>query len=481
MVKIGNSFERGQESDRIRIGAPREPGSASCSIPALLSNRMGALGAVLSTSYPESVRFLYALGNEFKTIKFGLDRIRALLDALARPQDSCRFVHVAGTNGKGSTCAFIENVLRQAGLRTGLYVSPHLVEPTERIRIGGEPVTPAEFTAAFDKVHATAERLIGSGGIDMHPTYFETITAMAFYLFREKGAEVVVLETGMGGRLDATNVVTPLVSVITPIDFDHEKFLGATIPEIAFEKAGILKPGRPAVFSGQRPEALEVLDRQAEEIGSPVTHSTDWQARDLRIHAFGAKFLATNGTTELGVDCPLIGEHQVDNAMTAIAALSVLAAMGGEFEGLSPKIVHAGIATTHWPGRLELVRTAPGVFLDGAHNPAGARVLAAYIRRFHADKRVRMIFGAMRDKDIHAMGPELFPLANELVFTTPNQARAFRGEELREISGEAQARVIDSPAEALEFALKAPPEDVVFITGSLYLVGEVRALLSPAG
>ena len=201
----------------------------------------------------------------------------------------------------------------------------------------------------------------------------------------------------------------------------------------------------------------------------------------MRIHAFGAKFLATNGTTELGVDCPLIGEHQVDNAMTAIAALSVLAAMGGEFEGLSPKIVHAGIATTHWPGRLELVRTAPGVFLDGAHNPAGARVLAAYIRRFHADKRVRMIFGAMRDKDIHAMGPELFPLANELVFTTPNQARAFRGEELREISGEAQARVIDSPAEALEFALKAPPEDVVFITGSLYLVGEVRALLSPAG
>jgi dihydrofolate synthase/folylpolyglutamate synthase len=410
-----------------------------------------------------------------------LDRIRALLDALDRPQEACRFVHIAGTNGKGSTCAFIECVLRRAGLRTGLYVSPHLVEPTERVRICGESVTPEEFADAFEIVHSTAERLASSGSIDMHPTYFETMTAMALHLFREKRAEVVVLETGMGGRLDATNVVTPLVSVITPIDFDHEKYLGATIPEIAFEKAGILKPGRPAVFSRQRPEALEVLERRAWETDSPVTHATDWQARDLRIHAFGSKFLATNGAMQFPVDCPLIGEHQVDNALTAIATLSVLATAGGEFEGLSPESIHNGIASTRWPGRLELVRTAPGVFLDGAHNPAGARALGAYIRRFHADKRIWMVFGAMRDKDIHVIGPELFPLAHELIFTTPNQSRAFHAAEIREISGEARARIIDSPAEALQFVLKAPPEDVVFITGSLYLVGEIRAKLGLVG
>jgi dihydrofolate synthase/folylpolyglutamate synthase len=321
----------------------------------------------------------------------------------------------------------------------------------------------------------------------MHPTYFETITAMALHLFREKRAEVVVLETGMGGRLDATNVVTPLLSIITPIDFDHEKYLGTTIPEIAFEKAGILKPGRPAVLSRQWPEALEVLERRALETDSAVTRATDWQARDLRIHAFGSKFLATNGfpatngATQFPVDCPLIGEHQVDNALTAITALSVLAAGGGEFEALSPENIHNGIASTRWPGRLELVRTAPGIFLDGAHNPAGARALGAYIRRFHADKRIWMVFGAMGDKDIHVIGPELFPLAHELIFTTPNQSRAFRAAEIREISGEARAQIIDLPLEALQFVLKAPPGDVVFITGSLYLVGEIRAELGLVG
>ncbi len=397
---------------------------------------------------------------------------------MGRPQDELRFVHVAGTNGKGSTCALIERVLRQAGLRTGLYVSPHLVEPTERIRVCGEQVTVDEFSAAFDVVHSTAERLIASGGIDMHPTYFETITAMALHLFREKRAELVVLETGMGGRLDATNIVDPLISVITPVDFDHEKYLGSTIPQIAFEKAGILKPGRAAVFSRQRPEALEVLERRALETGAPVMHATDWQARDLTLHALGSRFVATNGAMQIRVDCPLVGEHQVDNAITAIAALTVLSK---SFASITPETIHDGVAATLWPGRIELARTSPSVFLDGAHNPSGARALAAYIRRFHSGKRIWMVFGAMRDKDLHVIGPELFPLAQELIFTTPNQARAFHAQEIRDISGETRARLIDSPAEALAYALKAPPEEVVFVTGSLYLVGEVRPLLGCVG
>ena len=377
-------------------------------------------------------------------------------------------MHVAGTNGKGSTCAMIERTLRIAGVRTGLFVSPHLVEPTERIRVAGQPVTAAEFAAAFDLVHTTSERLVAAGAIDMHPTYFETITAMAFCLFREQRAGIVVLETGMGGRLDATNVVDPLLSVITPIDFDHEKYLGSSIPQIAFEKAGILKPRRPAVFARQRPEALEVLERRAQATGSPVTRVTDWELRGLAIGARGNRFTALNGAAQVRVDCPLIGEHQVDNALTAVAALHVLE--------VPPAAMEAGIGATQWPGRLERIRSAPDVYLDGAHNPAGAAALAAYIRRFHTGRRVWMIFGAMRDKDLRVIGPELFPLAQELIFTTVSQTRAYRAAEIREISGETRARVVDAPAEALRLALEAPPEDVVFITGSLYLVGEIRGL-----
>jgi len=210
-------------------------------------------------NYPDSVRFLYSLGNELKTAKFGLETITALLRALGNPQRACRFVHVAGTNGKGSTCAMIESALRAAGVRTGLYTSPHLEEPTERIRIAGTPVTPDQFAAAFDRVHEAAERLIASGAITHHPTYFETVTGMAFVVFERTAVETVVLEVGLGGRLDATNVVTPALSVITRVDFDHEEFLGRSIEAIASEKAGILKPGIPAVLAPQRPEAEATL------------------------------------------------------------------------------------------------------------------------------------------------------------------------------------------------------------------------------
>src|SRR5580693_947768 len=220
-------------------------------------------------TYPDSVRFLYALGNEIKTAKLGLERIRAVLAALGDPQRAYRVVHVAGTNGKGSTCAMIEAGLRAAGVRTGLFTSPHLVEPTERIQIDGTPVTTEQFQQAFQVVHDVAERL----DLDCHPTYFETVTAMAFWLFRELGVETAVVETGLGGRLDATNVVQPALTVITPIDFDHEIYLGHTLEAIASEKAGILKPGVPAIFARQRPEAATVLDRVAGDLCVPVKKS----------------------------------------------------------------------------------------------------------------------------------------------------------------------------------------------------------------
>jgi dihydrofolate synthase/folylpolyglutamate synthase len=428
-------------------------------------------GDRLSTPYPESVRFLYALGNEYRTIKLGLERSETLLTALGRPQDACRFVHVAGTNGKGSTCAMIESALRAAGIRTGLYTSPHLSQPTERVRVSGEPVPAERFAQAFDTVHRAVVELEARGAIDMHPTYFETITAMGLVLFRELGAETVVLEVGMGGRLDATNVVSPALSVITPVDFDHEKFLGDTIPKIAFEKAGILKPGVPAVVSSQHPPAMAVIEERAAEVGAPLHHAKDWRVEHLELDAYGSRF-EISGPRHLKIDCPLVGAHQVDNARTAVAALHQL--------GIDDRYIEQGIAAARWPGRLERVASVPDVFLDGAHNPAGARALAGYIRHFHAGRKVWMVFAAMRDKDVHLIGDLLFPLASELILTAPDQARAFQPAEIAALAGVPRARLAPNTAAALALAAEAAPGDAVFITGSLYLVGEARELLARA-
>jgi hypothetical protein len=238
-------------------------------------------------TYSDSVQFLYALGNEIKTARLGLGRIRAVLDALGNPERAYRVVHVAGTNGKGSTCAMIEAALRSAGVRTGLFTSPHLVEPTERIQIDGHPVTPEQFCKAFETVQRAAESIDVDGPL----TYFETVTAMGFWLFRESGVETAVVEVGLGGRLDATNVVAPALTVITPIDFDHEVFLGNTIEAIAGEKAGILKPGVPAVFARQRPEAAAVIEARAAELGIRVKRAEDFEIGDLDIDAPVANYL----------------------------------------------------------------------------------------------------------------------------------------------------------------------------------------------
>ncbi|HEY7391093.1 MAG TPA: folylpolyglutamate synthase/dihydrofolate synthase family protein, partial [Bryobacteraceae bacterium] len=319
-------------------------------------------------NYPDSVHFLYALGNEIKTAKFGLERIRTVLDALGDPQDRCRFVHVAGTNGKGSTCAMIESGLRAAGHRTGLFISPHLSEPTERICISGKPVSVEKFTQAFNRVHETVERLLDEGAIDLHTTYFETVTAMAFLIFAEEETSMVALEVGLGGRLDATNVVRPELAVITPVDFDHEAFLGRSLEAIAGEKAGILKPGVSAVMARQRPEAERVIERRAAELGIELERAADWGICDLAVSPRGSDF-RLNGRAVLRIHCPLAGEHQVENAATAAIALLRV--------GIPVEAIEQGIATAVWPGRLERLSEKPEILIDGAHNPAGARALAA--------------------------------------------------------------------------------------------------------
>ena len=399
--------------------------------------------------YPDSVQFLYALGNEIKTAKLGLERIRAVLKALGDPQRACRVAHVAGTNGKGSTCAMIEAGLRAAGVRTGLFTSPHLSEPVERIQIDGIPVTRDQFRRAFEVVHETAEVL----DLDCHPTYFETVTAMAFWLFREQGVETAVIETGLGGRLDATNVVEPAVTAITAIDFDHEAYLGHTLEAIAGEKAGILKRGATAVFAPQRPEAASVLEARAQELGVSVKRASEFEIRDLAIDARGSSFN--------GLRCPLAGEHQVDNAVTALLVLREL--------GVPPE----GIAEARWPGRLECVAPNPDVILDGAHNPAGARALRKYLERFYGHSKLWMIYGAMRDKAIEEIAEILFPLAAELILTAPDAPRAARPEALRELAG--RGRIAANFNRAMEMVqAEAGADDVVVVTGSLFLIGEAR-------
>ncbi len=419
-------------------------------------------------TYPDSVRFLYALGNEARSSRLGLERMTALVEALGNPHRVGRFIHVAGTNGKGSVCAMVESALRAAGLRTGLYTSPHLAEPTERIRIGGRPVTADDFVWAFEQVHLAAELALRDGRLEHHPTYFETVTAMAFVLFRERAVKSAVLEVGLGGRLDATNVVTPQLCVITPIDFDHETYLGKSLEAIAAEKAGILKPAVPAVFAAQRPEVVGTLEAAAAGAGIEPVWTSRWRAEDVALEAGGSRFMAV-GPRAIRLECPLAGQYQVANALTALTALDCL--------GVPDDAIRDGIRQVRWPGRLERVTAAPEIILDGAHNPAGARALAAHIERFYAGRRVWLIYGAMRDKAVAEMSAILFPLAQEVIVTAPDQARAVRPELVAEMVTHPRLRTAPRVADALALAREAKPEDVIFVTGSLFLVAEARALL----
>jgi dihydrofolate synthase/folylpolyglutamate synthase len=274
-----------------------------------------------------------------------------------------------------------------------------------------------------------------------------------------------VLEVGLGGRLDATNAIVPDLAVIAPVDFDHEAFLGKSLESIAGEKAGILKPGVPAVFARQRPEAAGVLADRAASLGVAVSRTEEWPVRELELDARGSRFLLG----DLHLHCPLAGAHQVENAVTAAVALLQL--------GVSKSAIESGIGKTSWPGRMERVSESPEIILDGAHNPAGARALAAHIERFYSGRRVRLIYGAMRDKAIAEISGILFPLAEQVIVTAPRQARALAPDTMRQISDHANLTVAPGIEAALAMVAGAAREEVIFVTGSLFLVAEARAAI----
>jgi dihydrofolate synthase / folylpolyglutamate synthase len=434
-------------------------------------------------NYDAAVRYLLSLGRELAAptqaaaAKFDLENITVLAERLGRPDRAYPSLHIAGTNGKGSTAAFLESILRHAGFRTGLNTSPHLEKINERIRVNGEEISDAAFAETFTRVQSVIEELLAKGRLRAHPTYFECVTAMAFEYFSLVGVEFGVFEVGLGGRLDATNILTPAVSIITRIDFDHENFLGHALQEIAAEKAGILKAGVPVVVAEQHEEAREVILARARELRCPVIETAAaYRIENSAMEEGCARALVTRIATGRSMEIApqLKGGFQLQNALTAAAAAHVLQRRGF---AIPAEAMQKGIAATVWPGRLEKLHSLPDVYLDGAHNPAGARELASFWEENFAGRKILLLYGALRDKAVDEIAGVLFPRAAEVIFTAPGTSRAISASQLSEIAGHhaAHSSVIADAEQAFDYLLsKAAPQDAVFVTGSLYLVGQFR-------
>jgi dihydrofolate synthase/folylpolyglutamate synthase len=402
-------------------------------------------------------------------IALGLDRTRSVLARLDRPETCAPALHVAGTNGKGSVCAMAERALRSAGFRTGFYSSPHLLVFEERIRIDGEPISDEMLARAVSAVREA------SAGLDL--TYFEFATAMAFWAFRDAAVETMVLETGLGGRLDSTNVVEPIAAAITALGLDHTRILGATLAEIAFEKAGILKPGLTCAVAKQPPEAAAVLAARALAVGATLwTEGRDFALEEDRYQGPTLTF----SDVEVG----LRGPHQRQNAAVALALLEIA---GQRLpRPLSPEALRAGLKKAEWPGRLQIIAAsgaAPGVevALDGAHNPPAAEALARAVGSLWPGRSVTLVFGVLDDKDLGPMLRLLLPLARRVVLTSPPSPRARRPEsylaEARAIAPGAEV-VTDASIAIRRAVSEAPAGELVLVCGSLYLVAEGLSTLA---
>jgi dihydrofolate synthase / folylpolyglutamate synthase len=435
-------------------------------------------------SYAAAVDGLFALAGELHSApgqprrKFDLDQMRVLAEALGNPQLRCPSVLVAGTNGKGSTSATLASILQAGGYRTGLYTSPHLIRVNERIRINGEDLGDDDFAAYYFRVDDCARRLVAEGRLKGFPSFFEAMTALAFLAFAEKQVDIAVLEVGMGGRLDATNIVEPLASVITDISLDHTQWLGGTIAEIAREKAGILRQNGVLVTLPQHPEANQAIGEAAVALNVRGVNA--------------AEYIPTRGTDGdryslavlgemMDVASPLPGAHQQRNVALAIAAAVELCNYHS-YKSTAGQIA-TGIRATRWPGRLERFHKTgqADVLLDVAHNPAGAWALRSALSHLDPEPRsMTVVFGCLQDKAIKEMAQILFPLFDTVVLTEVSSPRTAPLQQMQTAAEATGARVHSAvnPSEALAEALVlTPPDGIVVVTGSVYLVGEVRSHL----
>jgi dihydrofolate synthase/folylpolyglutamate synthase len=408
-------------------------------------------------------------------IKPGLDVEIALLERLGNPQASFAAIHVAGTNGKGSVCAMLDAVLRTTGLTVGLYTSPHLVRFNERIRVNGVPISDVELAELFEAMEGHSEA-VKRGAAGREVTFFEYTTALAFEYFRRRHVQVAVVEVGMGGRLDATNVLWPAISVITRIGLEHTAYLGTTLAAIAGEKAGIIKPGRPVVCGATPDEARQVIRSTAQERNAPYVDAAETvTARRVSQDLTGQKVAITSGDTDYGtVRLSLLGKHQLENVVSVVAALETLG--GCSPLGVPPELIRRGLGEARWPGRLQVLSETPPVVLDGAHNPDGARVLALALKDLFKKRKVGLIWGMCEDKDALGFAKALggavhrcwtVPIATERSLDPAKLALLASGEGWEtKVSGLVAAR-----EEARQWALDN--QGVVCIAGSLFLAGEV--------
>jgi len=445
-------------------------------------------------SYQDTVEQLYALGHELASTpshKFDLAYVRTMLEALGHPERRFASVLIAGTNGKGSTAATLSSILRCAGYKTGLYSSPHLVRINERIRVNGEQISDPEFGAIHDRVERTAQELLTAGKLPWHPSFFEMLTVMAFEYFASAGVQIAVLEVGMGGRLDATNVVDPLISVIADVSLDHQKFLGNTIAEIAGEKAGIIRDNGLVVTLPQHPQANDVIGNAILEHGArgvsavqyvpPLSPGADVHlARQASNLPGRSRYPLTVMGEEIAVDSPLAGRHQLRNIALAIATAEELGLFGFK---ATPSQIERGIRETHWPGRFQVLpRSATThqheMVLDVAHNPAGAWALRAALSENFSGREMTLVFAAMRDKAIQEIAEVLFPVADHVVLTQVNNPRAATAEELAQAGARTGATIYkeETVSAALAKAHElTKAEGLIVVTGSIFLVGEAMA------
>jgi len=443
-------------------------------------------------TFRDALAYLLSLGHETLTIKLGLKNTETLLNALGGPHRQYPAAQIAGTNGKGSVAVTLDSICRAAGIRTGLFTSPHLVSITERITIDGKPISEPDFARLTSQVKTTAEALVTQGELETLPTFFEHVTAIALLAFREARVELAILETGLGGRLDSTTAAGADIVAITPIAMDHEEYLGHSLAEIAAEKAAIIRPGVTAIIAPQEAEALEVILGQcgrsstqpllvdAETPKSPP-ESGRYRSRFCTATADGRCIVTfeTDADVYENIKVGLRGRHQTGNALTAMALAEALRERGF---AISRKAIIEGIESVSHPGRLEIWPGQPLILFDGAHNPAAAGALRAYLDEFVTDP-ITMIFGAMGDKALDEMAAVLFPKASVLILTQLDNPRAASLERLMAATtvsiDEERVRRASSAVEAVQLARDfTPAKGLVCVTGSLYLVGAVQEVLS---
>lgn len=421
--------------------------------------------------YQQSLDYLYGL-EKFGMI-FGLEKIKAILEAIGNPHLEVQTIHIGGTNGKGSTAAMMASILQQEGYHVGLYTSPHLIRFTERIKVDGKEIDPEVVAELTDWIRERIE----ISGVTPPFTFFDFTTAMALLYFKQKRVDLAILEVGLGGRLDSTNVVEPLLSVITNVSKDHEEVLGRTLLKIAYEKAGIIKKGRPLVTAASQPQILRVFSKICKEKGSPFYRMgkefsyIPCERGHFHYRGIHRKFW------DLTVNLP--GPHQIINAVTALGAMEVLDDLGYV---VSNEAMINGLNRVEWPGRLEMVCSSPRVFLDGAHNPAGALVLKESLQKEFEYNRLILIIGIMKDKNYKFILRTLAPIADHLILTQPNIPRAASPELLQKTLGqnEKKVEIVRGVQKAIDRGLSmASSEDLICITGSLYTVGEARAYFLP--